>query len=1308
MTSEHSSNGHGSVSPVGASSGTDTKPLRELVARTRRLLRSTWVLTGLLASFGLGLLLLVGSAMTDFVVSSAAPSDWTWLRTLALVLLVVPTAWAVAVGVLRPLLRRLSNVLVARRIETELPAIHNRLVTCIDLEDEEQRVPVSQAFHRRLVSEALERIREFHPRQVLDIHKLRHAGLVAIVGTLALAVIFIPGVTTAMERVFSPFDDIPPAGHASYNVEVGNTDQMRAGDGSVVRGDDIVFQVKLTGGSLYEDERLELAIETVNDKGEAVTIRHTLPAFAALDDADLSRTVLKGLEHDFHYRVSGGGTYTRRFEVKILARPEIVGVKTELAFPDYMEKQPLVSEVADVEGPVGSTVTVNVKAEGDIKEGWVEFLEARSRRVTVADRPTRTWFAATRPDGSTPSGTWQEESLDGKAAHTDPANSAVHAHGFTKAAEPFQVGTNEVLFADVYLPPDQVPREIMLKWNDGQGWEHRAFWGEDLVGEGKPGTASRYHIGPLPQSGRLVRLEVPAAVVGLAGRAINGMMFTLHGGQAVWGSAGTLPPGEEIRTELVPIKDMKFKLTPTEELKEGQQHFSGTFPLLDNGLYRVQLRNDANRFNKQMAEARIVAIPDSPPQVIIERPRQTLVLSQPQPVPISITSFDDYGVKDIVLSVRIDDQETFSGEPIVTLSPPLQNDHRDVTLDLSQRGLKVGGTLTYRVAVRDGKGQSGQTVDYVIQIKDDKAAEDKQFEQLEKETDTFRDKFIELVAQQKKVQTKSQELEKKYKKLTEKIEKAQDEAAKEQAEKKDPADEKAKKDAKKEKKKDAKEDPDQPKPVELNPEEQKELDALKKEIAELAAQETKNVALAEQVKTDLKTLAEKAEKNQLVPQQVTEQMKQIENAFEKAAIDPLKNLVQQMKQATQPKQQDTALPEINKQAERVQKDLEALKKRMDSLARAQRDSRQDLNQAMKDLKKDLLEQNAELTRDALKELKDYLKAMEKDLKAVMGKQENLLKDSQANLSSEDLKKALQAEQEKLSREAEKKLDKTAKLLDAKRMPRQPFFPGRPYKPEDEAYKVPPKEQDSDPEPEDKKGKKEKDAKDKKKKKKGDKEEPEEEFFLPALGGLRAELDPRFEKMIRQMKKKLEQQKKGEKGDPEQQERNRQQAQRLQELDLAQKALQSDQKSLEQLQQELQQAQQKSQQQQQPQQQQSLEQLMQKALMQQAQKMMKRMQQQGQTPPQQQQQQQQQQQPPEPTLANQLLGNLKPDGQGTEEVLVELSKLDVSTRRVIMKMQPKEREELLQGLREEGPKAYQGFIRDYFKKLSRARAAKPGK
>ena len=855
----------------------------------------------------------------------------------------------------------------------------------------------------------------------------------------------------------------------------------------------------------------------------------------------------------------------------------------------------------------------------------------------------------------------------------------------------------------------------MLKWHDGQGWEHRAFWGEDLINEGKPGTVSRVRMGDLPQLGRLVTLEVPASAVGLSGRAVSGMMFTLHGGQAIWGTTGAMPPAQETVVKLLPTGqtfDLKPGASP-EKLEEGQRHFTGTFPLLDNGLYRIQLKNRADRYNLTMAEAKIVAIPDNPPQVIIERPQQTLVLTQPQPVPVFITSFDDFGVKDIVLSVKTGDQDTFAGEPVVTLSPPVQNDHRDITLDLADRGLKTGDTLTYRIEVRDGNGQSGQTIDYVIQIKNDNSAADKQFEQLEKQTDTFRDKLVDLISQQKKIQNKSNELEENYKDLTEKIEKA-----------KADAEEQKKKDAEKDPKKDAddKKKADKPeaeKPVELDPEEQKKLAELKKELAKLAADENKNAALSEQVKNDLGALAKQAEENPLVPPQVADQIKQLEGAFEKAAVDPLKQLAKDLQEATKPKEQDTKLPEINKKAERVQKDLESIQKRMDALARAQRDSRDDLKQAMKDLKKDLLEQNAELTRDALQDLKEYLKAMQKDLEALQGKEENLLKDSLQDLTSKDLLEALREQQKDVAKKSEKKLDETADLLDAKRK-QQRDFPDRPYKPEDEKYKIPPKEQDTDegdPTNEDQGEKK------KGEKKKGDDKEAEEEFFLPKLEGLQAELDPRFEKMIRDLKEKLKkQQESGKKSsDPEQQERNRDQLQRLEELDSARRALKSDQKSLDNLQDQLKKAQQKSEQSDQQQQgkeeaQQNLEQLLQDALTRKAQKMMQRMQQQqakaqpgqDQQKNQQKDQQKNQPMPPQPTLANQLIGNQDPDGKGTEQVLVDLDKLDVATRRVILKMQPKEREELLQGLREEGPKAYRGFIRDYFKKLSRARAKGPKK
>jgi hypothetical protein len=51
-------------------------------------------------------------------------------------------------------------------------------------------------------------------------------------------------------------------------------------------------------------------------------------------------------------------------------------------------------------------------------------------------------------------------------------------------------------------------------------------------------------MGGLPALGRWVRLEVPAAAVGLAGATVSGMAFTLHGGQASWDAIGVRNPSD--------------------------------------------------------------------------------------------------------------------------------------------------------------------------------------------------------------------------------------------------------------------------------------------------------------------------------------------------------------------------------------------------------------------------------------------------------------------------------------------------------------------------------------------------------------------------------------------------------------------------------------------------------------------------------------------------------------------------------------------------------------------------------------------
>ncbi|MEC9093188.1 MAG: DUF1549 domain-containing protein, partial [Planctomycetota bacterium] len=111
-------------------------------------------------------------------------------------------------------------------------------------------------------------------------------------------------------------------------------------------------------------------------------------------------------------------------------------------------------------------------------------------------------------------------------------------HGFQGASDSLRIREGDKLFAYVYVHPGDVPREIMLQWNVGGSWEHRAYWGENLIPWGTDQTVSRRFIGKLPAAGKWVRLEVLAQDVGLEGKTVNGWAFTQFGGTLHWDNAG--------------------------------------------------------------------------------------------------------------------------------------------------------------------------------------------------------------------------------------------------------------------------------------------------------------------------------------------------------------------------------------------------------------------------------------------------------------------------------------------------------------------------------------------------------------------------------------------------------------------------------------------------------------------------------------------------------------------------------------------------------------------------------------------------
>lgn len=170
--------------------------------------------------------------------------------------------------------------------------------------------------------------------------------------------------------------------------------------------------------------------------------------------------------------------------------------------------------------PASATFTaLTIKVDGG--EAWFDLAGTGACAIPAASAPQRhasevTWFDQTLPAGAT--GTREQ---------------------FTGATERMNVAPGDLLFAWVLLDPCNPPRELLLQFHDGANWDHRAYFGEDLLAAGT--HATRRRIAPLPRAGEWVRLEIPAWHVRLDDVSVQGFAFTAVGGNAQFGAVGRMP-----------------------------------------------------------------------------------------------------------------------------------------------------------------------------------------------------------------------------------------------------------------------------------------------------------------------------------------------------------------------------------------------------------------------------------------------------------------------------------------------------------------------------------------------------------------------------------------------------------------------------------------------------------------------------------------------------------------------------------------------------------------------------------------------
>jgi len=197
----------------------------------------------------------------------------------------------------------------------------------------------------------------------------------------------------------------------------------------------------------------------------------------------------------------------------------------------------LVKEVPLVINRAASGVKVQVESVEN------NLLFSADSAVPISDEPT-VWVDDDLPTGSTQMPGWQWESsvkYSGQLSHTNAGATGTSRHYFIHSDQPLTVNSGDNIIQYVYLDPTQPPQEIMLQFytDDGDG-EHRCYWGQNFIQTGgTSGTAALFNMGSLGPAGKWLRLKIPVNSLGLGGKPIKGMVFSVYSGKAFWDKTTT-------------------------------------------------------------------------------------------------------------------------------------------------------------------------------------------------------------------------------------------------------------------------------------------------------------------------------------------------------------------------------------------------------------------------------------------------------------------------------------------------------------------------------------------------------------------------------------------------------------------------------------------------------------------------------------------------------------------------------------------------------------------------------------------------
>ncbi|HUU11716.1 MAG TPA: hypothetical protein VM431_14410 [Phycisphaerae bacterium] len=673
------------------------------VARTRRRLRRNAVLAG----FALVVVAAVGwltlAAGFDMLVPMPVA-----LRVVAWAVLWLLALGGVAAVMVWPAVRPMRLETVAFRMERALGGMYNRLVSVLDLRRGTAKTTErSGPFVERLIEQTAQRMADYRLDQVAQPKPVLRAVLVAalaVVVAMAMGLALDARMSAAVRRVLMPTRPIPPVTSVRLQVHPGDT--------SVLHGQPLRLWATVEGGRVDG-----LTLRMRPDDGDWINY-----PMRRQDDGTFDFT-LSAVNNSYEYHVLGGGTWTESRRITMVRRPIVERLAAEVHLPAYMglpEPRPVDEHADQISAPVGSAIRLEATVTGDVADGTVHLFEAAVQETDQTESRETIWFDDEVPPDAERSGTWRwvnDPVYGGSRAHTFGWDR--RPYGFTTRLSRLAVAPGESLFFYVRIDPKDPPGRLTVRVTAG-GTTHPLAWdspGAPLADAEKKGL--RY-IGHLPEAGAWQRLEVPIEKV-LGAKPpgpvdLDGMAFEIDRGVVTFDRAGSVRYVTQSRpqTQLKRVADLPM----TRDAASGL--WVARVPVEADRHLTVEFRNSLGHPSAAMKAIPVVATKDQPPTVLVERPGKSLTVPDPQPVPLMVRVFDDYGVADVSIQVAPRADAFEEGRVLATYDKPETN--RLVMAALDTRALKLGPgqSVYYRLLARDRKGQQVASEPYRLGLAEPK------------------------------------------------------------------------------------------------------------------------------------------------------------------------------------------------------------------------------------------------------------------------------------------------------------------------------------------------------------------------------------------------------------------------------------------------------------------------------------------------------------------------------------------------------------------------------------------------------------